>query len=965
MTRSYPRDPTPTRAARSATLPVMVTAERADRVPLDRAATDVAQASPLGHSGGMDDRAGENQGEVHRVAVEHGSLEVTVTGDGEPVLVIPTAVNPYELAPLARLVAASERYRVVENRRRGSGTSSPALVPATIEAEAEDAAAVLAALGIPRAHVVGASYSGAVALALALAHPDVVHTLAVHEPPPTFTSASEEFADAGRDLLALRDREGTEAAIDDFSRRFDGPGWRETLDRVAPGSSAAVLAEADLFFDHDLPALRAWTFDREHAARITCPVLVLGGTASGPWFAEVRTLLTQWLPRTRVVTLQGADHEMCLHRTEEVAEAVISHLTAHPMLPDGASARTSIPLEDYALLSDLHTGPLVSRDGSIDWLCLPRFDSPAVFSALLGTPEDGRWKLSAVGGEVVSRRYLPRTFVLETTWQTPTGTVVVTDFLPSSDRQADVVRRVRCTAGRAQVEHDLRIRFDYALTLPWTRRVPLAGGSREGLLSVAGPDSLLLAGPLLHPQEGSEEDGRGRSADFQGGVGDRLVGTFDLVDGDSLDWVLSWHPSHRFPPTLIDPENAQARTIAYWRAWSANVQVHDLDDEQVLRSLMVLRALTHEETGGIVAASTTSLPEYFGGVRNWDYRFTWLRDAALTIETLIRHDFTEGALHWRDWLLRAVAGDPDDLQIMYGVAGERQLPERELDHLAGYENSRPVRIGNGAATQYQADVVGEVMLALAALREAGVAEDEYSWGLQQNLLRFVERNWDRQGHGIWEMRGEPAIFTHGRAMMWAALNEGVRAVEEHGLYGPVERWRGLRDRLQAEIDDHGFNAGLNSFTQTYTTTEVDASLLQLPHTGFLTYDDPRMLGTVARIEADLLDRSGLLRRYRTEAGLDGLPGDEYPFLICSFWLVEQYARSDRLREARTLLDRLEGFATDLGLYSEEYDTSTSRLAGNFPQAFSHLGFIRAVDAVEEAEGRGRLSERDRRPTAKR
>ena len=646
-------------------------------------------------------------------------------------------------------------------------------------------------------------------------------------------------------------------------------------------------------------------------------------------------------------------------------------------MTDQPAGSTSTPLEDYALLSDLHTGPLVSRDGSIDWLCFPRFDSPAVFAALLGGPEDGRWHVSAVDGTVVARRYLPRTFVLETTWETPTGTVVITDFLPSSDAQADVVRRARCTHGRVEVEHDLRIRFDYNRAKPWTHRVDLRGTAKEGLLSVAGPNALLLAGPLLHPyeelqaepQEGMEDrheaSQKGHPDDYQGGVSHRLAGTFDIEEGQTLDWVLSWHPSHRYPPIPVAADQALEKTVAYWREWSANVEVHSRHDNLVLRSLMVLRALTHEATGGIVAAATTSLPEDFGGVRNWDYRYTWLRDAALTIETLIRHDFTEGALHWRNWLLRAVAGDPDDLQIMYGVAGERQLPEMELPHLAGYENSRPVRIGNGAANQYQADVVGEVMLALAALREAGVAEDEYSWGLQKNLLRFVERNWDRKGHGIWEMRGEPASFVHGRAMMWAALNEGVRAVEEHGLDGPVIRWRGLRDRLQAEIDEHGFKPELNSFTQTYATTEVDASLLQLPHTGFLTYDDPRMLGTVARIEQDLLDQSGLLRRYRTEAGLDGLPGDEYPFLICSFWLVEQYARSDCLDEARTLLDRLTGFATDLGLYSEEYDPATGRLAGNFPQAFSHLGFIRAVDAVEEAAGKERLSERDRQPTAKR
>ncbi|MUN64806.1 glycoside hydrolase family 15 protein [Kocuria sediminis] len=628
-----------------------------------------------------------------------------------------------------------------------------------------------------------------------------------------------------------------------------------------------------------------------------------------------------------------------------------------------SARRASTPLEDYALLSDLHTGPLVSREGSIDWLCFPRFDSPAVFTALLGGPEDGRWKVSAVDGKVVSRRYLPGTFVLETTWFTPTGTVVVTDFMPPGSHRADLVRRVACVDGQVEVEHDLRIRFDYNRAKPWTRRVDLDGAGTCGLLSVAGPDALLLAGPLLHPheaqqiepQEGMEErhdaSPEGHPDDYQGAVADRLTGVFPLAEGESLDWVLTWHLSHHFPPTPEDPQEAFDRTVAYWREWSARVSVHNDHDRAVLRSLRVLRALTNSDTGGIVAAPTTSLPEDFGGVRNWDYRYTWLRDAALTIETLITHHFTDGAMHWRNWLLRAVAGDPEDIQIMYGIAGERELPEVELPHLAGYEGSSPVRIGNGAAGQYQADVVGEVMIALAALRDAGIEEDEYSWGLQKNLLRFVEANYDRTGHGIWEMRGEPANFVHGRAMMWAAFNHGIRAVEEHGLDGPSKRWRGLRDRLHTEILEHGFDKQSNSFTQTYDNTEVDASLLQLPHTGFIAYDDPRMLGTVARIEHELADEHGLLRRYRIETGLDGLQGDEYPFLICTFWLVEQYARSGRIDDAQTLLDQLTGYATDLGLFAEEYDPVSGRLAGNFPQAFSHLGFIRAVDAVSQATAR--------------
>ncbi len=629
----------------------------------------------------------------------------------------------------------------------------------------------------------------------------------------------------------------------------------------------------------------------------------------------------------------------------------------------------STPLEQYALLSDLRTGPLVSRDGSIDWLCLPRFDSPAMFCALLGDEDDGRWLLRAVDGEVVERRYLPQTFVLETTWQTPTGRARVTDFLPPSTLQGDLVRRVECLEGEVAVEHDLRLRFDYARSTPWTRRIVRDGGE-DALLSIAGPDGILITGPLLHWPDGSDEtadDAVDRAADDAdasstqpGAHGDgeegqpapRLVGSFTLREGESLDWDLTWFPSHQEPPEPPDADQALAETIEFWTEWASRLEVHTDHQPIVLRSLLVLRALTHLETGGIVAAPTASLPEWFGGERNWDYRYTWLRDAAFTIEVAISHGLTEGASLWRDWLLRAVAGDADDIQIMYGLAGERQLTELELDHLAGYEGSRPVRIGNGAADQYQADVVGEVMIALHELRAQGVEEDEYTWGLQKSLLRYCENNLERKDHGIWEMRGDAHYFTHGRAMMWAAFDRGVRAVEEHGLDGPVDRWRELRDRLREEIDEHGFNAEIDSFTQTYDNTEVDASLLQLPHTGYLPYDDPRMLGTVARIERDIVDEHGLVHRYRTEAGMDGLEGGEYPFILCTFWLVEQYAHSGRLEEAQELMAQVVGYASDVGLLSEEYDPEAGRLAGNFPQAFSHLGLIRAADAIKAANEAG-------------
>jgi GH15 family glucan-1,4-alpha-glucosidase len=616
----------------------------------------------------------------------------------------------------------------------------------------------------------------------------------------------------------------------------------------------------------------------------------------------------------------------------------------------------STHLEDYALLSDLRTGPLVSRDGSVDWLCLPRFDSAAVFSAVLGGPDDGRWRLAAVDGEVVERRYLPQTFVLETTWRTPTGSVRVTDFLPPGTGRDDLIRRVECLDGTVEVEHDLRLRFDYARATPWVRVVDHDGS--PALLALAGPDGLLMTGPLLSWSEtdddgtadhgAAEQPGAFGPANGEGAGGaraPRLSGTFRLEAGDIVDWDLTWFPSWADLPGPVDVDRALAETLEFWGEWSAQLTADTAHAPQVLRSLLVLRALTHDQTGGIVAAPTASLPEGLGGERNWDYRYVWLRDAALTIEVAVAHGLTDGARLWRDWLLRAVAGDAHDIKIMYGIGGERELDEKELDHLAGYEDSRPVRIGNGAADQYQADVVGEVMIALGMLRDAGVADDEYSWGLQKSLLRFCEVNLDRKDHGIWEMRGDLHYFTHGRAMIWAAFDRGVRAVEDHGLDGPVERWRELRDGLREEIDSRGFNTEIDSFTQTYGGTEVDASLLQLPHTGYLGYDDPRMLSTVARIESELRDEHGLVHRYRTDSGLDGLEGEEHPFLICCFWLVEQYAMSDRLEEAEALMDQLVGYANELGLLSEEYDPGAGRLIGNFPQAFSHLGLIRAADAI--------------------
>jgi GH15 family glucan-1,4-alpha-glucosidase len=588
-------------------------------------------------------------------------------------------------------------------------------------------------------------------------------------------------------------------------------------------------------------------------------------------------------------------------------------------------------IEDYALIGDLHTAALVGRDGSVDWLCLPRFDSPSTFGALLGTPEQGRWKLAPTDpAAVVRRAYRGDTFVLETTWETETGAVQVVEVMPTGDRRADVVRRVVGLRGTVELEQELLVRFDYGTTVPWVRRFRDADG-RTALLAVAGPDAVLLRGPV--PSAGGQ------------GAADRLHrGRFSVGAGETVDLVLTWYPSHRPVPVALDVDEQIESTRAWWQDWADRSECGDEYAAHVRRSLLVLRALTHEDTGGMVAAATTSLPEEFGGVRNWDYRYCWLRDTALTLEALMQHGYTDEAQAWRAWLLRAIAGDPEDVQIMYGLAGERSLPERELDHLPGYEGSRPVRTGNGAVGQYQADVLGEVMVALENARRAGVAEDEFSWPLQRVLLGFVEENWQRPDQGIWEIRGPEQHFTHSKVMIWAAFDRGVRAVREHGLAGPAGRWAELRDRVRDEVEREGWDEGAKTYTQYYGGGGVDASLLQLAQVGFHEPDHPRMLGTVAALERELL-RDGLLLRYRTEEGVDGLPPGEHPFLACSFWLAEQYARTGRDADARALLDRLVGFSNDVGLLSEEYDVGAGRQAGNTPQALSHLALVRAADAL--------------------
>ena len=588
-----------------------------------------------------------------------------------------------------------------------------------------------------------------------------------------------------------------------------------------------------------------------------------------------------------------------------------------------------LPIEDYALIGDCQTAALVGRDGSIDWLCLPRFDSPAMFAALLGDPGNGRWLL-APAGEVIrtGREYLGGTFVLSTRWETPTGEVEVVDLMPLGDHRAEVVRRIRGVRGIVTMRQELQIRFEYGATVPWVRRITDEGG-QPAILAVGGPNAVLLRGGPLPT-----------AADH------KHVGQFDVAAGDTVDISLTWYPSHREIPAMIDPELGLEHTLVWWQDWADRTACAGRYASQVRRSLLVLRALTHEETGGIVAAATTSLPEQFGGSRNWDYRYCWLRDAALTLEALMGHGYLDEAREWRDWLLRAIAGDPADVQIVYGIAGERDLLERELPHLAGYGGARPVRIGNGAVGQYQADVLGEVMVALENARSAGIDEDEFSWPLQRALLDFIEGNLGRPDQGIWEIRGPARLFTHSQVMIWAAFDRAARAVRLHGLPGPADRWERLRDSARDRIEAHGFDARRGAYTQVFGGTAVDAALLQLAQVGYVAPEDPRMLGTVAAIEEDLL-RDGLLMRYETELGVDGLPPGEHPFLACSFWLVEQYARSGRRDDAVALMDCLVAMANDVGLLSEEYDVAGKRQAGNTPQAFSHLALVRAADALDE------------------
>ena len=586
------------------------------------------------------------------------------------------------------------------------------------------------------------------------------------------------------------------------------------------------------------------------------------------------------------------------------------------------------PIEDYAAIGDGHTAALIGLDGSLDWLCLPQFDSPACFAALVGEPENGHWAIGPIGEHTVERRYVDDTAVLETTYTTADGVLRVTDLMPTGDRRADVVRRVEGVSGTVVVRHSWVVRFDYGRIRPWVHRQEVGG--QTALVAVAGPDMLVLSGPRIPPPvDGHHEE------------------HLEVTAGDRLDFVLTWVPSYRSVPEPPDVDACLAHTLTEQQAWADDCSYDGPWRPEVVRSLVTLRGMTHVDTGGIVAAVTTSLPESLGGERNWDYRFCWLRDAALTLEALIGAGRSSIAHHWRGWLLRAIAGDPDDMQIMYTVDGGRHLDEVELPHLSGYAGSRPVRIGNGAVQQRQTDVLGEVMCALAKARDVGLDETPDSWSLQRTLVEQLAQTWQDPDNGLWEIRGPQRRFTHSRVMVWAAFDRAVQGVEQHGLEGPVEKWRALRDEVRAEVLEHGYDDARGCFTQHYDTDEVDASLLVLPLVGFLPGDDPRVLGTIEAVEQDLM-RDGLLLRYRTQSGVDGLEGDEHPFLACSFWLVSAYALAGRRDDATALMERLLGLANDVGLLSEEYDVTDGRMVGNFPQAFSHLALVGAAVHLADA-----------------
>ncbi len=585
-------------------------------------------------------------------------------------------------------------------------------------------------------------------------------------------------------------------------------------------------------------------------------------------------------------------------------------------------------IEDYAFLSDTQTCALVSRSGCIDWLCFPRFDSGACFAALLGDEKNGRWSFQPTEAVIdTRRRYRGDTLILETEIETEFGVVRLIDFMPPRGTAPDIVRIVEGVRGSVPMRMDLTIRYDYGHIVPWVRQVD------GGLEAIAGPDAIILRTPV---------ETRGEDM--------RTVADVTVEEGDRVPFVLTWFPSHKDAPPPIDPEHALEETESYWSEWAGGCRTHGPWRDAVVRSLITLKGLTYAPTGGIVAAATTSLPEEIGGVRNWDYRFCWLRDATLTLVALIDSGFLDEARAWREWLLRAVAGNPEQMQIMYGVCGERRLTEFELPWLAGYEGSKPVRVGNLASTQFQLDVYGEVMDSMYRAHCAGIKTSKTDWRLQAALIRALETKWEQPDYGIWEVRGEPQHFTHSKMMAWVAFDRAVKIGEDSGYSSPenLERRRALRDHVHEQVCREGFNEKKQAFTQVYGSEQLDASMLMMPMVGFLPPDDPRVVSTVEAIQRDLVE-DGFVLRYRTESNVDGLPGDEGVFMLCTFWLADCLHLIGRKEEARELFERLLTLRNDVGLLSEEYDPKAKRMLGNFPQAFSHIALVNTARILSGKE----------------
>ena len=584
-------------------------------------------------------------------------------------------------------------------------------------------------------------------------------------------------------------------------------------------------------------------------------------------------------------------------------------------------------IEDYAIIGDCHTVALVSRAGSIDWLCFPRFDSGACFAALLGTPEHGRWQIAPQGDvRTVQRRYRDGTLVLETEFHTDSGVVALIDCMPPRTIAPDVIRIVEGRGGQVAMKMELVIRFDYGSIVPWVRN------TGHGISAIAGPDA-------MHMHTGVPTHGE----NFH------TVAEFTVAAGQRVPFTLTWHPSHEDPPKEKDPFTSLRDTEQWWRKWSGRCTYDGEWHDEVVRSLITLKGLTYAPTGGLVAAATTSLPEQVGGVRNWDYRYCWVRDATFALYALMIGGYTDEARAWREWLVRAVAGKPSEMQIMYGLAGERRLQEWEVPWLPGYEGSAPVRIGNAASNQHQLDVYGALMDSFHLGRRAGLAPEESEWRVQRALLNYLESDWQKPDEGIWEIRGPRQQFTHSKVMAWVAFDRAVKAVQEFKLDGPLEQWKRLRSAIHDDVCANGYNADMNAFVQYYGSKQMDASLLMLPLVGFLPATDPRIIGTVKAIERELL-QDGFVLRYKTDTSVDGLPGDEGVFLVCSFWLADNWALQGRYDEARDMFERLIGLCNDVGLLSEEYDPKSKRLLGNFPQAFSHMGLINTARNLSRAGG---------------